>query len=291
MPKVHKVMFWAGIVMWMLSSAHLGLVIQQVTNAMTPLRNAQAQVSIATIQVLLGDMILIWRVWAVWGGNYWMTVLPIMLMLAAAGVRFAVVASIAGVLAFSSDVSSELIVANTLLCTVLIAGRIWYLQWQMNKMLGRAPSQKSRNAYSGVLMLIIETGVLWAVIQLLGVILDDVHSDGIHAVLDMQIPLIVIIPPNYPISTTTKTSLQGMLPTLIVLFVHFDLVPGTHATVAYNAIVASKFQAATGHGTMETESTLGGTGSRRTALNLKTDISDDDIERQREYKSPSPVAV
>lgn len=52
MPKIHKVMFGAGIVMWMLSSAHLGLVIQQVTHEETPLRNAQAQVSIATIQVI-----------------------------------------------------------------------------------------------------------------------------------------------------------------------------------------------------------------------------------------------
>lgn len=51
MPKIHKIMFGAGIIMWMLSSAHLGLVIQQVTNVETPLRNAQAQVSIATIQV------------------------------------------------------------------------------------------------------------------------------------------------------------------------------------------------------------------------------------------------
>lgn len=51
MPKIHKIMFSAGIIMWMLSSAHLGLVIQQVTNVETPLRNAQAQVSIATIQV------------------------------------------------------------------------------------------------------------------------------------------------------------------------------------------------------------------------------------------------
>lgn len=53
MPKIHKVMFWAGIVMWALASVHLGLVIQQVTTVMTPLRNAQAQVSIATIQVRL----------------------------------------------------------------------------------------------------------------------------------------------------------------------------------------------------------------------------------------------
>lgn len=51
MPVIHKVMFIAGIVMFVLSSCHLGLVIQQVTVPDVPLKNAQAQVSIATIQV------------------------------------------------------------------------------------------------------------------------------------------------------------------------------------------------------------------------------------------------
>ncbi|KAF9457386.1 hypothetical protein BDZ94DRAFT_232497 [Collybia nuda] len=231
MPKVHKFMFGAGIIMWMLSSAHLGLVIQQVTNVETPLRNAQAQVSIATIQLLIGDMILLWRVWTVWGQNYWITIIPLLLVLAAAGVRFAVVASIAGVLEFASDQSTAIIVANTLLCTILIAGRIWYLQWRMNRLLGYSPSEKSKSAYRGVLMLIIESGLLYALIMLLSLILDDIHNDGIHTVLDMQIPII------------------GILPTLIVLVVHFDLVPGTNATEKYHAaMVSSKFHAASGNG-------------------------------------------
>lgn len=52
MPMIHRIMFMAGIVMWALACVHLGLVIQQVTHVVTPIQNAQAQASIATVQVL-----------------------------------------------------------------------------------------------------------------------------------------------------------------------------------------------------------------------------------------------
>lgn len=82
----------------------------------------------------------------------------------------------------------------------------------------------------------------------------------------------------------TDLDQQGMLPTLIVLVVHFDLVPGTNASEKYHAAVASsRFQAASGQGTMNS-STLG--GSRRTAVTLKTEreTHDDGIELHHEYK-------
>ena len=34
---------------------------------------------------MIGDMIIIWRVWAVWGRNYWVALVPLLLMLASAG--------------------------------------------------------------------------------------------------------------------------------------------------------------------------------------------------------------
>ncbi|KDR81192.1 hypothetical protein GALMADRAFT_265018 [Galerina marginata CBS 339.88] len=225
MPTIHRIMFSISIVMWMISSAHVGLLIQQVTQTVTPVRNAQAQLSIATIQFMLADLIMIWRVWVVWGGNYLVALLPTILMLVAAGLRFDGAATI---LTFAArphiaDVAAALIASNVLLCTLLIAGRIWYLQWQMSKILDRSPPHQLNKGYNGVLMLIIESGALYAVAQLLALILDDVHSPGVHAVLDMQLPL------------------AGMLPTLIVVVVHFDLVPGTHATETYNNTTSIRF--------------------------------------------------
>lgn len=34
---------------------------------------------------MISDMILVWRVYAVWGRNYWTTIVPIILMIGAAG--------------------------------------------------------------------------------------------------------------------------------------------------------------------------------------------------------------
>ncbi|KAL0947404.1 hypothetical protein HGRIS_013517 [Hohenbuehelia grisea] len=253
MPLIHKVMFWAGIVMFVLTTIHLGLVLQQVTVPNTPIKNAQTQVSIATIQFMIGDSILIWRVWAVWNRNWWLTIVPICLMIASAGVRFAIVANFDLVLKFASDVASEIIVANVGLCTFLIAGRIWYLQWQIGKVIKNSPSRKT---YIGVLMLLIESGALYFLSQLLGVILDVIHNDGVHTVLDMQIPII------------------GILPTLIVLLVHLDMVPGTRAQEEYLSTLKSGFHAAPGRSAAS--GTLGTGRSQVTAVSLAS--RDADIE-------------
>ncbi|KDR68923.1 hypothetical protein GALMADRAFT_160723 [Galerina marginata CBS 339.88] len=267
MPIIHKIMFIAGIVMWMLACAHLGLVIQQVTHVVTPIPNAQAQASIATVQFMIGDMIIIWRVWAVWGRSYLAAVVPFMLMLGSAGVRFAEAAKL---VTFAhrprlADVATALLVTNVLLSTILIAGRIWYMQWHMTKLLGRAPSKKSQSKYKGILMLIIESGAIYALSQIIDLILDDIHSNGIHTVLDIQVPL------------------AGILPTLIVLVVHFDLVPGTNATETYHAAVSSKFQAASGPNQV-TSTTFGASRTQGTTISLKTEtINDADMNEMHPY--------
>lgn len=44
-------MFWASIVMWALTTAHLGLLIQRLSFAKTTLWEAKAAVSLVTVQV------------------------------------------------------------------------------------------------------------------------------------------------------------------------------------------------------------------------------------------------
>ncbi|KDR70255.1 hypothetical protein GALMADRAFT_144920 [Galerina marginata CBS 339.88] len=278
MSPIHKVMFLAGIFMWMLSSAHVGLVIQQVTHVVTPVPNAKAQVLIATLQYMIGDLILIWRVWAVWGRNYRVIILPFLLMITPVGLGFAEAVDIE---TFASrgpfaDIGDALTAGNVLLSTFLISGRIWYLQWQMRKLLGRAPSLNSRRRYNGALMLIVESGALYAISLILDLILDALHSPGVHALLDMQIPL------------------AGMLPTLVVLVVHFDLVPGTHTTEDYNAAVASsRFRATSGQNTLVMNELPSPGGSTRNSkigspMSFRTATINDGSERYSKYTAESP---
>ncbi|KDR68136.1 hypothetical protein GALMADRAFT_231531 [Galerina marginata CBS 339.88] len=265
MPIIHKVMFGASIVMWILGTLHLGLLIQRLSFGKTTLWEAKGAVSIATLQFMISDLILIWRVYAVWGRNYWPTVIPVILMIAAAAVRFSVVANGSAVLSFVSDPANDIIIANTMYCTALIAGRIWYIQWKTRETLQITAATGRRNVYQGVLLMIIESGALYALSQLISVIVDKVHSPGIHVILDITIPW------------------TGILPTLIVLLVHFDLVPGTRASEPSNsATIATinEFHAASAPGATDDYSNTEGTGSRRTPSTLKTEGSDVEIHEK-----------
>ncbi|KAL0947483.1 hypothetical protein HGRIS_013588 [Hohenbuehelia grisea] len=204
---IHKIMFWAGILMFLITTVELGLVIQQVTSHEVPLMNARAQVALMMIQFMIGDSILIWRVWVVWNRSWRATILPIALMLGAAGARVPIIVSTSAVREFVSDISSILILANVGLCTILIGGRIWYLQHQISKSM----TSPMHRTYKAVLLLIIESGSLIFISQILAILLSKIDNDGVHTILDMQVPLI------------------GMLPTLIVLLVHLDVVPGSRA--------------------------------------------------------------
>ncbi|KAH9481145.1 hypothetical protein JR316_0005665 [Psilocybe cubensis] len=49
---VHKCMFFASIIMWAMSTAHLGLLIQRLSYGKSTLWEAKAAVSLATLQLL-----------------------------------------------------------------------------------------------------------------------------------------------------------------------------------------------------------------------------------------------
>lgn len=215
MPTMHKVIFGASITMFFISVAHLGLLMQQVTVTPVPKPNFRIQIVLCTIQFVIGDLILIWRVWIVWGRNYWVALGPLMIMIVAAGFSFNIATSIfTETRSFYTAAPPALIVANTSICTLLIASRIWYMHYQVNRS-GGAPTMQM-NAYKGALMLVIESGALYALAQLLSLILNHIKNIGLPILLNLEIPLI------------------GILPTLILVFVHFQMVPGTRTSMRYS---------------------------------------------------------
>jgi len=111
-------------------------------------------------------------------------------------------------------VPAALIVTNTLLCTLLIVGKIWYMQCRLRQVTNGTMALSS---YKGAVALIIESGALYATSQLLCLTLYHVKNPGLPVLLNMHIPLI------------------GILPTLIIVLVHFNMVPGSHTTEQYTA--------------------------------------------------------
>jgi len=202
MPTMHKVLFWASIIMFLISVVHLALVVQQSSVAKLLLANERTRVALATAQFMIGDLVLIWRVWVVWGRNYWIALGPLMIMIAAVGLSINTIARPVLSNVFIV-VSSALVVTNTTICTFLIAGRIWYAHYDARRTAGGKVYGAS--GVPRTVILFIETGALYTTAQVTSLILNRLNSPGIHILLDLQIPLI------------------GILPTLIIVLVHFDL--------------------------------------------------------------------
>ncbi|GLB41471.1 hypothetical protein LshimejAT787_1000710 [Lyophyllum shimeji] len=198
-PRTHRLLFGGSIFMFLVSVVHLGLVMQELTVAVIPKANGQAQVVLATIQYATGDLILIWRVWVVWGFNYWIAFTPLGLLLAAAGLSLH---QLAGQDIFFSIIPVSLIVANTSLCTALIFGRVWYIERKAAK---TSTTKCTTGIWKGSMILFIESGVLYTSTQLLSLILSYKKVVALPLLLNLEMPLI------------------GILPSLIIIVVHYDL--------------------------------------------------------------------
>ncbi|GLB41472.1 hypothetical protein LshimejAT787_1000720 [Lyophyllum shimeji] len=198
----HRVLFGASIFMFLISVVHLALVMQELMAPIIPKANGQAQVVLATVQYVTGDLILIWRVCVVWGFNYWVIVAPLVFLMAAAGLTLHQLAGNP----FFNTASVALIVTNTSLCTALIFGRVWYVE---SKAVKAGMMECTTGMFKGSMILFIESGVLYAATQLLSLILNYTKAVALPLLLDLEMPLI------------------GILPSLIIIVVHYDLRHGT----------------------------------------------------------------
>ncbi|RDB21588.1 hypothetical protein Hypma_011269 [Hypsizygus marmoreus] len=219
MPRTHKILFGASLVMFVISAVHLALVILQNTSSFGRW-NARVQIILSVFQFMIRDLVLIWRVWVVWGRNYWVALPPLVIMITAAGFTFNL-ASFHEFRTFFTVASAALVVANTSICTLLITGKIWYAQYQLRTISGGA--MYAGGGFQGAIALLIESGALYATCQILSLILNHIKSEGIHILLDLEMPLI------------------GILPTLIIVFVHFELL-GVTSTVSTSTRGSMHFQ-------------------------------------------------
>jgi len=224
MSGARKALFGASIVMFVISVLHLGLVMQEVTLPRAPKGNRKIQIILSAFQFITGDLILIWRVWHIWERNYWIAAVPLAVMIAAAGLTFNLAAQNRSSLFFVVT-PAALVVANTVMCTSLLAGRIWYMNRQLRKVMHTAAAGAPN--YTGVMGLLIESGALYTLTMIITLILDSVGSIALPILLDLEIPLI------------------GILPTMIVILVHFNMVPGSTTKDRYTASVSSRWQSRT----------------------------------------------
>jgi len=203
---MHRLLFGVSVVMFMISAVILGLIMQELNTDAPLIRNRQAQIILAITQYVIGDLIIIWRVWVVWGHAHLLVVGPLIMLIVGAGFAFNLLNAPQG---FYTMVPAILIVANTSICTILISGRIWYLHRRLS-LLGNRGAANSH--YKGIMLLIIESGALYTAVQVVSLILNLHNSPVLPIMLDLEIPLI------------------GILPTLIVVLVQRDLIASSSST-------------------------------------------------------------
>jgi len=147
---MHRVMLGTAITMWVVATAHLGVNFSRIIEAFVIHRNDEGGPAsyfnilsnfsnlfgsaLYQLQTLVGDAFLLYRLALVWNHNWRITGLPLLLLsgstASAIGTLYSFAKASAGVV-FRENLSRWIIsffvltLATNLICTILIAARIW----------------------------------------------------------------------------------------------------------------------------------------------------------------------
>ena len=230
---------------------------------------------------LLGDFVLIYRCWMIWGKDYYIIVLPLLTSIAGFGRRsspskahiphFQSLACIIAVLDLLITINPtsptpppELVplglAGYTLpLCTnIIVTSLIVYRIWSTSRAVPDSPLDSIGSSVTRrAMMLIIESGALYLLFQLVFVVLFAIPhpAEAILAVMTVQIYVSNASTDSKPISKPDLFFSQGIAPTLIIIRVGLGISSenpsGTVASTRLKWIVGTGEQT----GTSTTDST------------------------------------
>jgi len=154
----------------------------------------------------IGDMFLLWRCWVVWEGNFYVLILPFLTSLAGFASIMEVLHLLLGINPSAPVPPAALVplglagyilpLCTNAMVTALIAGRIW---WKNPGMYSRGGIPGLGNLPGRAISIIIESGVIYLVVQFIFVILFGIShpSEAIVGVVAVQVygivPTLIII--------------------------------------------------------------------------------------------------
>ncbi|KIK43829.1 hypothetical protein CY34DRAFT_803335 [Suillus luteus UH-Slu-Lm8-n1] len=229
----HRVILVANCLLFATSTAHFALVFNHFYIALenapfsafgdeTPeLMGANLLSSVAD---LLGDLLLLYRCWLVWGKNYYVIILPLLTALAGFGCILPIPSLVLSINPTSPVPPTEIVPLTTagyalplctnIMVTGLIAVRLWYIsRVPIIDEYGK-PAILKIAAGGRPMMLVIESGALYMITQLIFVVLVAMQNSA-EAVLSYA-----------------GTQIYGIASTLIIIRVGLGIssetVPTTH---------------------------------------------------------------
>ncbi|KAI3618979.1 hypothetical protein WG66_000516 [Moniliophthora roreri] len=222
-PTVKPVIFIIAVFMFIFSTIHVSMGFSRLIIGFIELRDQPggpgaffsdvsipanvAKVTIHTVNSILGDSILVWRCYHVWGESLMASVGPALLIVASAVCGFgqAVIFARAKAThsAFADDLPKwngslfSLSLATNVLVTSLIAFRIWWIGRQID-----TAHTKSSIKYRRVLILIIESGAIYSSALIIEITLYFIGSNAFYIVYDPIAQLTAIVPTMIIIMTS-----------------------------------------------------------------------------------------
>ncbi|KAF9468228.1 hypothetical protein BDZ94DRAFT_1209133 [Collybia nuda] len=214
-PRVNKPILFVAIAMFCFSTIHVSLGFSRLIEGFVYLRGEPggpaaffsnvsvpanvAKIILHSINCILGDGIVVWRCYHVWGQKWGVCIIPIVLVIASAacglgqGIMFAqsktTHSAFASTLAHWNGSLYILSLTTNVLVTILIAARIWYLSLKSGSSFANSSFK-----YRRVLTLIVESGAIYSSSLIMLITLYFLNSNAFYIIYDPIGQLTAIIP-------------------------------------------------------------------------------------------------
>lgn len=159
--------------------------------------------------LVVGDSIVVWRLYVVWGNDVRVAAFPMVMIL---GTAIAGFGSISQFLLPNTNFTESvnwgtamyvMSLSTNVIVTAVTAGRIWYVTHRNRKLMGNMAT-----TYTRLILLLIESGFVIAAAKVTEFVLFEVAGSGIGGNNAMYIPFDIM------------PQITGLMPTLIVLAVN-----------------------------------------------------------------------
>ncbi|KAK0203317.1 hypothetical protein DFS33DRAFT_784965 [Desarmillaria ectypa] len=233
--KVIMAMIVLNSIMWAVATSHMSVSFQQNYFAFLKQHAAESsnvfednasptiysQLSLESINIVIGDSIVIWRAWTLWSRKSWVIFTSATLLTGTAAAAVGLVRAFAtappGVSVFDNGTLSSWAIAfiiSTLITNVWATALVAYRTCKIiREITGEGLMDRFRRQ-NGVLAILIESGVFYSTTWFIAIIAFICGNNGVYIVIDMLSQLTAI----YPTLIITLVCLQSTLEVAISTF-------------------------------------------------------------------------
>jgi len=211
-PKINFTLVAVAVAMFSFSTAHVSLGFQRLIEGFITRRNEPGgpatffsdvsipanvvKVGLHTVNSIIGDSVVVWRCYLVWGKDWKMCIVPILLLIGSTVSGFAqtvffarakaVHSAFAHILQIWNGSLFSLSLATNATVTLLISLRVWYLL--------RESGGATNFRYWRVLLVVIESGMIYSVALICEITLYFLNSNAFYIIYDPIAQLTAITP-------------------------------------------------------------------------------------------------